>query len=165
MQKFRAHRLLLPLPPRPLLHLQFTEQRCVNAGRGRGKRSGCMGKMRERWKKSQAATFLAAAERCGVGLVFFFPFFLTPVDGQRWYMRRELGRGPGKEGRSEGSGNRGWKLSHGFWAPFKSCWVRSLARAERPRETFSPAFQPRENHIHSVSGGRGKGMGAASNSA
>lgn len=58
---------------------------------------------------------------------FFFPFSLTPVDGQRWCMRRDLGRAAGKGVRSEGSGNRGWKLSHGFWASFKSCWVRSLA--------------------------------------
>lgn len=42
-------------------------------------------------------------------------------------MRRDLGRAAGKGVRSEGSGNRGWKLSHGFWASFKSCWVRSLA--------------------------------------
>lgn len=87
-----------------------------------------MGKMRERWKKSQAATFLAAPERCGDLVFFFFPFSLTPVDGQRWCMRRDLGRAAGKGVRSKGSGNRGWKLSHGFWAPFKSCWVRSLAR-------------------------------------
>lgn len=98
----------------------------------------------------------------GVGLFLFFPFSLTPVDGQRWCIRRELGRAPGKGGRREGSGKRDWELSQGFWAPFKSCWVRSLARFGRPGGTFSLTFQLCENHIHSVS--EKKGMGAASNS-
>lgn len=45
--------------------------------------------------------------------------------GQLWRVRTEFGRAPGKGSWSEGSRNRDWKLGHSFWAPFKSCWVRS----------------------------------------
>lgn len=61
-------------------------ERCGNAGKN---------------KKRETDTFLAAPERVWCG--FFFS--LTPVNGQRWSVRRGLGRAPGKGVR------RGWKLS------------------------------------------------------
>lgn len=63
-----------------------------------------MGKVREGWEKKGKRTHFWLLQQ-GVGLVVLF---ITPVDGQRGIVRRELGRTPGKGVR------RGWELSHGF---------------------------------------------------
>lgn len=57
--------------------------------------------MLEKIKKGKRTHFWLLQK--GFGAVFFFP--LTPVNGQRWSVRRGLGRAPGKGVR------RGWKLS------------------------------------------------------
>lgn len=116
-----------------------------------------MGKMRERWKKSQAATFLAAPGRCG-DLGFFFPFFPNTCGWAE--MVYEEGSWKSRRKRGQERGEREQRLEA---QPRLLGFIQELL-GEVPG-SFSPAFQLHENHIHSVSGGRGEGMGAANNSA